>query len=123
MKLRSLKKDVQFLAYDLSSIISVRVYIEGVEVEKVKASAVKVSEFRNAYLTKIVNPALDAQKPLKSQLAKARRESGEERRAEAIKAYLAAKRAYGKGLKKAYKQISDSMLSEYAGLAEEISKA
>lgn len=122
MKLRSLKKDVQFLAYDLSSIISVRVYIEGVEVEKVKASAVKVSEFRDAFLAKIVNPALDVPKPLKSQLAKARREGSEERRTEAIKNYLAAKRAYGKGVKKAYKQISGSMLSEYADLAEEISK-
>ncbi len=122
MKLRSLKKDVQFLAYDLSSIISVRVYIEGVEVEKVKASAVKVSEFRNAYLTKISNPALEAPKPLKSQLAKARRESSEERRTEAIKDYLAAKRAYGKGVKKAYKQLSNSMLDAYADLAEEISK-
>lgn len=118
MKLRNLKKDVLFLAQDLTSIITVKFFLEGVDADKLQDVAAKVVNFKNEALAQIANPAINAPKPLRSQFAKAKRSNSES----AIKAYCDAKKAYSKEVAKAYAAFSKSLFVKYADLSEEISK-
>ncbi len=120
MKLRNLKKEVLFLAHDLAGIVSVKLFFEDVDPEKIKEAASKVVEFKNEALAQVSNPGVKAPKPLKSQLRKALRlGSGKD---EAVKEYLEAKKAYAKEIAASYRKISKDMLEKYADLAESFSQ-
>ncbi|MBQ2322203.1 MAG: hypothetical protein II375_06565 [Bacteroidales bacterium] len=118
MKLRNLKKDVLFLAQDLTSIISVKLFFEGIEAQKLDGVAAKVFAFKSEALAQINAPGVSAKKPFKSEIAKAKRLNSEA----AVKAYLAAKNTYSRELSKAYAAFSKNLFEKYADLSEEISK-
>lgn len=118
MKLRNLKKDVLFLAHDLSSIVSVRIFVEGVEPAKFKDSLLKILEFKKKYLVEAAKPEVAVAKPSKNALAKAKRENS----AAKINDFVAGKRAYSKAVNAACRKVSAAMLNDYAALSEEISQ-
>lgn len=118
MKLRNLKKDVLFLAHDLSSIVSVRIFVEGVEPAKLKDSLAKIVEFKSNYLAQIRKSGVAAAKPSKSALTKAKRENN----ATKINDFVAGKKAYSKAVSATCRKVSAAMLNDYAALSEEISQ-
>lgn len=104
--LRNLKKDVLFLAHDLSTLITVKVLIEGVEADKFNDLIAKVSAFQSSNIAQINAPAISAPKKA-------------DRKASAEQA-LAVKKAYAKAVKQFYKELSQKMLNDYAELADSI---
>ncbi len=105
--LRELKKDVNFLAHDLNSIISVKVLIEGVDVAKFHEAIAKVASFKSAFLAEVNSPAVSAPKFAD------RKATAEQKQA--------VKTAYAKSVKAAYAELNKRLLESYANLAEEIS--
>ncbi len=105
--LRGLKKDVNFLAHDLNSIISVKVLIEGVDVAKFHEAIAKVASFKSAFIAEVNSPAVSAPK------AADKKATPEQKHA--------VKAAYAKAVKAAYAQLNKNLLDSYATLAEELS--
>lgn len=104
--LRNLKKDVSFLCDDLNSLISVKVLVEGADVDKFHDVIAEVANFKSSFLAKANAPAVAAPKFAD------RKATAEQK--------LAVKAAYGKAVKAAYAQINKDLLQQYADLADKI---
>lgn len=120
MKLRNLKKDVLFLAQDLASILSVKLYLTDINPEQLSEPAKKTLIFRKNALAQIAANSKKSDKPLKSQLTKAQRlGAGKD---EAVAQYVKAKKEHTKTMAANYRKFSAQLLEDYANLADEFSK-